>query len=323
MNGASSYTQPAPDQATPPRDRRAVTVSIVAGFVLLVALLTFLFFAGVIRIGTPGVSSLTMASKIDSRQRPAVKKSRFDGSEKRIYCCARVRAFEDTVLEARWYRGNAQVGGITGTFGALTRSSGGRLSPSRGNIAFYLDRPPSGWVSGSYQVRVYLNRKRGRDAGFTITTRGQDSGAGVYRDPGGLFSVKVPDGWVEADPSTLQGDLAGFTATTGEYPPRFVVAETDFTGVDPAYLNGSVNQGGQQASGQFQPYSFGDNPGARRDFLWDYKDGGKTYKLHSVQAVVQGKDGKVFSVNCHSLATEYDRNLPVFNSIINSFSPGS
>ncbi len=300
-----------------------MTASIAAAFVLLVALLTFLFFAGVIRLGTPRVSSLTMASKIDSHQRPSVKRSSFDGSEKRIYCCATVRAFEDTVLEARWYRENSQVGGITGKFGALTHSSSGKLLPSRGDIAFYLDKPPSGWIGGSYQVRVYVNGKRGRAVGFSVAARGQEGTSQAYSDPGGLFSVKVPDGWLDADSSTLQGALAGFTATTGEYPPRFVVIQTDYTGVDPSYLNGLVNQGGQQSSGQFQPYSFGSNPGARRDFEWDYKSGDKTLKLHSVQAVVQGANGTVFSVSCHSLASEYDRNLPVFNSIINSFRPGS
>lgn len=322
MNGVSPYNHSASTSPGPPSDRRAFTAAIAAALVLLVALVTFLFFAGVIRFGTPVVSSLTMASKIDSHQRPVVKKSNFDGSEKRIYCCARVRAFEDTVLEARWYRGNAQVGGITGKFAALTHSSSGKLLTSRGDIAFYLDKPPSGWVSGSYQLRMYINGKRGPDVGFSMAARGQEGTSQAYSDPGGLFSVKVPDGWLDADSTTLEGALAGFTATTGEYPPRFVVIQTDYTSVDPAYLNGLVNQGVQQSSGQFQPYSFGNNPGARRDFEWDYKSGDKTLKLHTVQAVVQGSNGTVFSVNCHSLASEYDSDLPVFNSIINSFRPG-
>jgi hypothetical protein len=322
MNGVPPYNQAGRSDGRPPRDRRAVTVAIAAGLALAVAVLTFLLFAGVIRFGTPRVSTLTMASRIDSRQRPVVKQSSFDGSEPRIYCCARVRAFEDSVLEARWFRGGAQVGGLSSKFGALTHSSPGKLLTSRGDIAFYLGRPPSGWREGSYQVRVYIDGKRGRDVAFSIAARGRESGASVYSDPGGLFSVKVPGGWTDADPATLDGGLAGFTSTGGEYPPRFVVVQTSFTSVDPAYLDGEVNQGSQQSTGQFQPYSFGSNPGARRDFLWDYRSGGKTFKLHSVQAVVQGPNGTVYGVNCHSLASDYDQNLPVFNSIVNSFSPG-
>ena len=63
----------------------------------------------------------------------------------------------------------------------------------------------------------------------------------------------------------------------------------------------------------------GNSPGARRDFEWDHMSGNTKLKLHSVQVVVQGADGKVYGINCHSMASSYDTNLPVFNYVISSF----
>lgn len=311
---------PTPASAPPPRgSRRGIAIAITAGIVLIVAVFSVLTFAGVIRFGTPNASSLTIASKIDGRKRATVRKTKFDGSEQRIYCCSRFRAFEDTVLEARWFREGAQVGGFSGKFGALTRTSTVRFLVLSGDVAFYLTRPPAGWTGGSYRVRVYIDGKRAREVGFSLSSRGRQAGTTTYKDPGGLFTLELPNGWVEANAETLNGARAGFIGPGSGYAPRLVVVPTDFTSVDTSYLNGAVAQEGQQNGGQFQPYSMGNSPGARRDFEWDHMSGNTKLKLHSVQVVVQGADGKVYGINCHTEATNYDTNLPVFNSIISSF----
>ena len=321
MNGLHPYGPPYGTPAGPPaRDKWVLTVVMIAVCTAAAVALGVMFFTGVVRFGTPGVSGVTMASKIDVRRRPVEKKARFSGSEQRIYCCARVRAFEDTVLEARWYLGSSQVGGYSTRYGSLTRSSTGKFITSGGNVAFSLERPPAGWLGGDYQVRVYLDAKRAGNTGFSIKQRDGGSGLSTYRDPAGVFSVGVPYGWSAADESTLDGALAGFLGQGGDYPPRFVVVSTDYTSVDPAYLNGSLSKDGTAASGeQFQAYSLGESPGARREFEWDYESGEETFKLRSVQVLVQAKDGKVYGLNCHSKAEDFKSNLPVFNSIINSF----
>ena len=299
--------------------RGTAAAAIVAGVVSVVVALSLLVFSGIIRFGTPEMSSLTPASKIDGRKRPFARKVIFDGGEKRIYCCARLKAFEDTVLEARWYRQDAQVGGFSGKFGALTGTSTVRFLVLRGNVAFYLARPATGWLGGSYRVRIYIDGKHAREAGFTITSRGQESGTTTYKEPGGLFSMELPDTWDYAEADTLRGALAGFVGPGSGYAPRVIIAPTELTSVDTAYLDQAVAQQGQQSAGQFQPYSMGNNPGARRDFEWDYKYKGKELKLHTVQVVFQLADAKVYSINCHSSAADFQKNLPVFNSMINSF----
>lgn len=325
MNGMPPYGPPYGPHAGPPygppaRDKWVLPVVIIAVCTAAAVALAVIFFTGVVRFGTPRVSGLTMASKIDVRRRPVEKKARFSGSEQRIYCCARVRAFEDTVIEARWYLGSSQVGGYSARYGSLTQTSTGKFITAGGDVAFFLDRPPDGWLGGDYQVRVYLDAKRAVKAGFSIKQREDGSGLSTYQDPAGVFSVGVPYGWAAADESTLDGALAGFLGQGGDYPPRFVVVSTDYTSVDPAYLNGTLSQDGTTAPGeQFQAYSLGESPGARREFEWDYKSGEETFKLRSVQVVVQAKDGKVYGLNCHSKAEDFKSNLPVFNSIINSF----
>jgi hypothetical protein len=303
-------------------NRRTAAVVVVAAVVLTVAVLSLLLFSGVIRFGAPRLFSLTMASKIDGQKRAVARKVIFDGSEQRIYCCARLQAFEGTVLEARWYRQEGQVGGFSGNFGALTGTSTVRFLVLRGNVAFYLTRPPTGWVGGSYRVKMYIDGKQVREAGFSISSRAQESGTTTYRDPSGLFSMEIPDTWDKADPETLQGALVGFIGPGSGYQPRVVVVPTDFTSVDTAYLNGAVAQKGQQGAGQFQPYSIGNSAGARRDFSWDHTYKNTPVKLHTVQVVFQGSDGKIYSVDCHSTSEGYQANLPVFNSIINSLKVG-
>jgi hypothetical protein len=318
MNGIPTYDTAGTPAHHARGDRRALAVTVVVGAVLIAAVLSVLLFSGIVRFGTPKVFSLTMASKIDGRKRPIARKVIFDGSEQRIYCCVRLQAFEDTVLEARWYRQEVQVGGFSGKFGALTGTSTVRFLVLGGNVAFYLTRPPAGWVGGSYRVKIYIDGKQAREAGFSISSQERESGTTTYRDPSGLFSLEIPDTWEDADPGTLQGALAGFIGPGDDYEPRVVVVPTDFTSVDPTYLNGALAQNGQQGAGQFQPYSIGNSAGARRDFEWNHTYEGANLKLHTVQVVFQGADGKVYSVNCHSTSEDYQANLPVFNSIINS-----
>jgi hypothetical protein len=319
MNGFPAH-DPGPASAPAAHGSRGpAAAAIVAGVVSVVVALSLLVFSGIIRFGTPELSSLTMASKVDGRKRPVERNVIFNGQEKRIYCCTRVKAFEDTVLEARWYRQDAQVGGFSGKFGALTDTSTVRFLVLRGNVAFYLSKPATGWLGGSYRVSINIDGKHAREAGFTITSRGQESGTTTYNDSGGLFSMELPHTWDYAEADTLRGALAGFVGPGSGYAPRVVITPTELTSVDTAYLNQVLAQQGQQGAGQFQPYSMGNNPGARRDFEWDHKYSGKKLKMHTVQVVFQLADAKVYSINCHSSAADFQKNLPVLNSIINSF----
>jgi hypothetical protein len=315
MNGIPPY---GPDPVQKTDDRKAIAIVIIAVCVAVIVALTVLFFTGVIRFGTPRAYALSTTASVDNRQRPTSKTSSFDGDTKRVYCCARLQAFEDTVLVARWYLGASQIGGFNGRFGAIAHSAAGRFLTRTGNVAFYLERPPSGWLSGDYTVMVYVNGKRAASKVFTINVEGQAATSATYTDPQGRFKVDVPNGWAAADQQSQQGVLAGFVSAGGQYPPRFAITETSYDSVDATHLNANVANTDQTA--QFQPYSLGSSVAARRDYGWDYVSGNSKLKLHTVQVVVQGK-GKIYGIDCHSLASDYNKNLPQFNAIINSFRP--
>jgi hypothetical protein len=315
------WSGPPPGSAAPPSigKGRALAISLSAACMALVVALSVLFFTGVLRIGAVRLSGVKTAAKVDSRYRPVEATDEFSGKERRIYCCCRIKAFEDTVLEVRWYLGGAQVGGYAGTFGAIARKATGRSLPARGDVAFYLDRPSDGWLGGDYRVAIYADGRRKAEETFSIGQLERGSGLVTYEDPEGSFSVGVPYSWTAADSETVDEALAGFTAQGNGYPPRFVVVETGYESADPNYLNGVLAPGGGTPASQFQAYSLGETAAARRDFEWDYRSGESTLKLHTVQVVAQGPEGDVLGLNCHSLAADYEANLPVFNAIINSF----
>ena len=260
MNGIPPY---GPDPVQKTDDRKAIAIVIIAVCVAVIVALTVLFFTGVIRFGTPRAYALSTTASVDNRQRPTSKTSRFDGDTKRVYCCARLQAFD-------------------------------------------------------YTVMVYVNGKRAASKVFTINVEGQAATSATYTDPQGRFKVDVPNGWAAADQQSQQGVLAGFVSAGGQYPPRFAITETSYDSVDATHLNANVANTDQTA--QFQPYSLGSSVAARRDYGWDYVSGISKLKLHTVQVVVQGK-GKIYGIDCHSLASDYKKNLPQFNAIINSFRP--
>ncbi len=298
---------------------RALAITIAAACMALVVVLTVLFFTGVLRFSSPSLSGVKTAAKVDSRYRPVDPTDEFTGRERRVYCCARLKAFEDTVLEVRWYLGSAQVGGYSGTFGAIAKKTTGRSLAARGNVAFYLDRPADGWLGGDYRVTVYVDGRREGEATFTMGQLESGSGLVTYEDPEGAFTIGVPSGWAIADEASTDEALAGFTAQGSVYPPRFAVVETGYTSVDPAYLNGVLAPEGGAPASQFQVYSLGGTPAARREFEWDHRSGERNLKLRTVQVVAQGADGTVLGLNCHSLSSDFEANLPVFNAVINSF----
>jgi hypothetical protein len=303
-----------------PRDRSRKQETIIAAVVAFMLVLAAaaagaVVLTGVVKFGKPRVLGLSMASEIDRNARPLEKTQVFDEDDPRVYCCARVRAFDDSIVESRWYLGGLQVGGYGVRFGSLDSSSGGRIVPAGGWVSFYLKRPRGGWSAGEYTVKVYIDGVGPTEEKFRIGEADGKSESATYRDPDGRFQVDVPAGWTAGEIDPESGELAGFLGEGEDYPPRFVVLETDFDTVDPTALNALL----PESTGKFNGYSLGERPGARRDYQWDYLSDGETLKLHSIQVLAQASDGTVYGLNCHSLADEYEENLPVFNEIANSF----
>lgn len=300
------------------------TAAVVLAVLLVVAIgaLATVFFTGLIRIGKPGISRVTTSERVEGgTARPEGKTNRFSGREARIYCCGRARGFEDTVFGALWYRGGDLVGRFSRKFSNLTGTSTGRFLVTGSDVAFYLARPKGGWATGGYTVKITVGGREAAKASFTISseTAGEKTPeTAVYREPSGLFSIRYPADWLAADRASLEGAVAGFVAPGTGFPPRFAVLITDFKSASPDYLNDIFRSAGSHAGNLFTKYSLGKESGARRIYEWEYGTGQSKVKLKSVQVVVQGK-GRVFGINCHGLAPDFEGNLPIFNSIINSF----
>jgi hypothetical protein len=275
---------------------------------------------GVITFGRPSLTAVTMSQKVDGTQRPESSATSFSPDTATIYCCATVRAFNDTRLEARWFDSKGQVARYRSTFGRMSGTTGAGFLPSRGRVAFSLVRPRQGWATGEYTVRLLLDDRQAGEMEFTISEAADGGIEGTrYEDPSGGFSILVPEGWLPAGEESLEGALAGFLAQVGSYPPRYAVTATDFTSVETGYLNDIIRQEGANSDELFVPYSIGDLLGARRTFDWELETGdGQKYGLKSIQVVVQ-VDNIVYSIDCHSLAIDFSQNEPTFTAITNSF----
>jgi hypothetical protein len=302
--------------------RKMWAIAIPALLVAALVALGVAFLAGAVRFGTVKITRVTTASKVDENTgKPVKKTSSFSDRQDRVYCCAYARAFEDTVLESRWYHGGKLVGRSGGKFKELIGASTGKFITAGGNVVFYRDRPAGGWAPGTYKVELLMSGKQAPGATFTIAKQGSEESGGMqeYADPAGRFSVSYPDGWEQADSKTLDGALAGFIAPGGgDYPPRFAIVMTDFESAGIDALNAVLKAEGRPDSENFSSYSFGDKQGARRMYTWESGSGGKTVQLKSIQAVVQGSK-HVYGLNCHCQASQFDANLPLFDSIISSF----
>jgi hypothetical protein len=315
------FTIEGPPAEPSTRGRNAAAIIIPVVLIALIVALSVVFLTGAVKLGKPAVGSISLASRVSSSNRPLDSRARFTSDDAAIYCCASVRAFGATRLEARWYQAGAQMADFKGTFGAMAGTPPAKFLTARGNVAFKLERPKEGWVGGPYSVKVLVNGKAAGERAFMVSEAATAGVAGVrYNDPAGGFSIMVPEGWVAADKSTLGGGLAGFIAPAGQspYPPRFAVSLTDFTSVDPAYLNEIIKKAGAKDEQLFGPYSIMDLAGARRTFDWDFQSGGQNFRLRTIQVVVQTGD-KIYSIDCHSLVTEFPSNASTFNAVINSF----
>lgn len=309
-----------------PESGTGVSVRITAAIVLSLLLVAaaagvgVIFMTGAVRFGTPGVSDFSTASSVSSRGTPRQKRDTFTQTDARIYCCCRVTAYEDTVVEARWFLEGRRLESYALRFWELAGSRTGRFVTSSANAAFRLDRPQEGWTSGNYRVEVLLDGNKGASADFDIASgEGEESDTRLYRDPGGRFSVRYPLVWEPADPSSLEGALAGFLAPgAGPYEPRFAVVLTDFSSASPEYLNGILVAQGVGQEEFFGSYTARGGTGARRSFTWEKELGGRKYRLKSIQVVLKGKSN-VYSLDCHCLEQEAAERLPTFDSIIESF----
>jgi hypothetical protein len=293
--------------------------------VLLAAALTALavvLFAGVLRLGSVRISRVTMALAVDAKSgKPVSKTSSFSDRQARVYCCTYARAFEDTVLESRWYKGGRLFGKTRAKFKDLIGSATGKFITAGANVVFYRDRPAVGWATGAYRVELFAAGTRAAGVGFIVAKGGSEESLGMqeYDDPAGRFSVRYPGDWGQADSKTLDGAIVGFIAPGGgDYAPRFAIVMTDFQSASVDALNSVLKAAGRPDSENFSPYSFGDRQGARRTYTWETKVGNGTVQLKSIQAVVQGSK-HVYGLNCHCVASQFDANLPLFDSIISSF----
>lgn len=307
---------PVPRRST---GRLVAAVLVPSALLAAVATVSVLLLTGVLRFGSPGVLSLSMSTRVDATLKPVKTATSFSSAEPALYCCARVRAFGDTRLEAQWLRGSVLVGDYKSTYAKVAPQPAVRFTTVTGRVAFKLARPGSTWPTGSYSVRVLIDGEPAGETRFAVTKAAPEAEEGSrYEDPSGRFSIMVPAGWSEAEPSSLGGALAGFVAPMGPYPPRYAVSLTDFTSVDIAYLNSILRAEGAADDQLFSQYSIGDLVGARRTFEWDLKLGEEQYRLRTIQVVVQ-KGPQVYSIDCQSLALDYKADEPTFNAVINSF----
>ncbi len=309
--------EPAPSGG---RGRRAAAIWVPALLLAAVTAAVVVFLTGVVTFGQPMVSAITLTQKVDKNKKPASSSSLFPADAASVFCCANVRAFNDTSLEAKWFGSNGQVADFKGRFGDMAGVSGARFTPSAGRVAFELAQPGGGWALGSYSVRVLLDGKPAGERNFRIVEASGGSVAGTrYNDPGGAFSILVPDVWKPAEKQSLGSALAGFISPMGPFPPKYAVSLSDFTSVETGYLNDILRQSGTTSSSEmFAAYSIGDLLGARRVFEWDFNPNGQQYRLRTIQVVVQ-VDNKVYSIDCQSLAIDFAQNEPTFNAVINSF----
>ncbi|MDD5747934.1 MAG: hypothetical protein PHP64_02605 [Actinomycetota bacterium] len=302
------------------RRNRARTAGSILIVFLLVALSAFVVisFFGVIRIGEARVFETVLCEKFDKNGKP-IEKTTFDGDEERLYCFASVSAFEDTEIEARWLKGNTLAARFKGDFGKIAGRFCGRFISSRGHVKFALESPRTGFLPGSYRVEIFLDGKQVSRLSFSVReSRERVRLESKYTDDMRHFSIGYPANWQSADSSSLGGALAGFISMeNGTYPPRVAVVLTKFESVSLDYLNGILSASGTKGEEFFSGYSLGDRAGARRKFNWQY-EGHEGLSLTSIQVLIQG-NGCVYGIDCHSLSGEFEKNLPVFNAIINSF----
>ena len=303
-----------PQKLSPARPILAVTGAVL---VIGAGVLGALVLAGVVRFGHPSVSSAVTASSVEG-SRPSRLARTFSENAPRIYLCATLRAFSDSVLEARWYSGSALECVTSRKFSEFAGPAPGSFAPSTADAVFYLERPRGGWPPGSHSVTITVDGKQLAKNDFTIGRPGPGLDVYVpYEDPGGAFSLGVPAGWSKAEQSSTGGAVVGFVAPSDPgYPPRFAVSLTDFTSADPAYLDSQLSTSEQ--SEKFRPYSLGESRGARREYSWEHNEGGKSVKLKSIQVVLQGK-GKVYSLDCHCASEDYASLSGVLDHIVNSF----
>ena len=295
--------------------RRATALLLAVLMVLSGGSLSGLLLAGVVRLGSPSLELVATARSVDSKLRPLERTAIFDRGDVRIYCCAEVRAFDDTLLGAKWYRGGAILREFRTRFSRLVGPSS-RFIRGRGHVAFHLDRPRGGWKEGSYRVILVVNGKAVHRAACRVEQA--QPGGKRYAHQGGAFSVMVPHGWFKAESRSAEGALAAFVSGgAGAFPPRFAVFKSTCDSASPDYLNSLLARAGVRPQERFKDYPVGGRNGARRTYEWEFKQGGKTYRLRSTQALLEA-EGSVYGLNCHSLFDEFDRNLPTFDSIIDS-----
>ncbi|MHB8896107.1 MAG: hypothetical protein ACYC99_13155 [Candidatus Geothermincolia bacterium] len=296
-------------------------ILVPVALIVVVVTLSLLFLTGIVKLGTPSATAISLASRTGPSNKPLDARTRFTASDPDVYCCASVRAFDGTVLESRWYQAGEQVSVFKSTFGKMAGSPSTKFMTTRGRVAFRLERPDGGWAGGPYSVKVFVDGKMAGQRDFMISASEPGGMTGSrYADPAGGFSIVVPEGWLAADKASLGGALAGFLAPAGQspYPPRFAVCLTDYTSVDINYLNGIITPAGAKPGELFGQYAIGNLVGARRTFEWDYTNGSQQYRLRTIQVVVQVAD-RFYGIDCHSLSQDFASNEPTFNAIINTF----
>lgn len=311
-------------QAPPPDDnnKKVWAITAVVLIIVLMSAIVVVLITGLIKIGHPKLISVVTSDTVDEKTgKPGEEIESFTGNEERIYCCAKARAFDDTVVRVEWRSGDRLIREQRTTFGEVIGSIPAKCLTSEGYLNFYLERPKGGWLSGTYEVTFQLGDIDSKDVTFTVGEEGSESSlqTSTYEDPQGLFSIDIPVNWYAADPDSLGGGLAGFLSDeSGDYPPRVEILATNLESVSTEYLNGTLAAQGVSESDFYNPYNIDEQPGAVREFTWTYAEGDKTYELHSIQYVVQGEQA-VYGLNFHCLAADYEKNQQLFTEVAGSF----
>jgi len=296
-----------------------LSVFLISLLVLTLVAFIILSFGGFVRIGRPKLLSASICSGTDEQGRP-IRKEVFDSEDTSVTLFASIVAFRETEVEVRWFHEGLPFAKETKTFQDLVGRDAGRIFTARGNVLFELEASSQGLDPGQYEAHVYIDGNKVKTLNFKVLPSDQKTVIlrSQYRDEKHHFIIRYPRDFLKADPATLGGAVVGFISRKeSPYPPRFAVTITKFESVSLDYLNGIIKNHGAKEDELFYSYSLGACKGARRTFSWEFGENEKI-SLKSIQVVVQGKE-YVYGIDCHSLAGEFDENLPVFNAIISSF----
>ncbi len=111
-------------------------------------------------ISTANLTNIKMTEEIDEQQRPVKITDEFSPTIDRVYVTMEVsNVTSNTGITAKWY--NLDKNTKMHSYTLIVETST--------NVAFWLNKPSSGWSTGSYEVSLSLNGERVETVPFSIT----------------------------------------------------------------------------------------------------------------------------------------------------------